>query len=217
MGTKNGTGSSTDDKSAQDTELAKLLGLGQDGEKPDDDEEPHEGDESEEGEDDEDGDEPAPKFEDLHPETQAEIKALRKESGDRRGKIRSLEKELRDARAGKTQTPEEEVAAAEARGEARAREQYGIKLAGAEVKATLKGVIPDEKLDAVVSMLDLARFVDEEGEVDTDEVASLREEYISLLGVRKAPARRSSHGRQGGGSSKKKSTSELFGEALGIG
>jgi hypothetical protein len=76
-------------------------------------------------------------------------------------------------------TDAEKVAAeAEERGRKAALAEHGQKLAGAEIKAALAGVVPDPK--AIVEDLNLAKYVTDDGEVDEDAVKALREKYLAL-------------------------------------
>jgi hypothetical protein len=59
------------------------------------------------------------------------------------------------------------------------------KAARAEVKAALAGVVDNP--DAIVDDLNLARFVDSDGDVDADAVKALRDKYAAFSG-RRAPA-----------------------------
>ena len=66
-----------------------------------------------------------------------------------------------------------DIDAAEERGKQAATLEAGVKLARAEVKAALKGIVPDAQLPGFIDDLNLSRFVDEEGEVDAEAVKAL--------------------------------------------
>lgn len=56
------------------------------------------------------------------------------------------------------------------------------RVARAEVKAALAGVVDNP--DAIVEDLDMSRFVDQHGEIDTDAVQSLRNKYAGFSSPR---------------------------------
>lgn len=73
-----------------------------------------------------------------------------------------------------------EAARAEADKAARSEmsREFGRRIAGAEIKAALAGVVPDP--EAIVEDLNLDRYLTDDGEVDAAEVAKLREKYAAL-------------------------------------
>ena len=73
--------------------------------------------------------------------------------------------------------------------------------------------MPEDKLGEVVEDLNLARYLGDDGEPDTDAIQALREKYKSLLGTRKTTAK-VSHGRSGNGQTSK-SVQQQFEETLG--
>jgi hypothetical protein len=72
---------------------------------------------------------------------------------------------------------DQERAVEEARnaGKADAASEYGQRVAAAELRAALTGLVPDPT--AIVEDLNLAKFVNEDGSVNTDEVARVRSTY----------------------------------------
>lgn len=125
-------------------------------------------------------------------ELQAEIARLRKEAASYRIKARDARKAAKTA---VTPPAETDVKAAEERGRESARMEYGVKLAGAEVRAALAGVVPDEQITDIVDDLNLTRYVGDDGDVDAEAIKSLRDKYTALLGTRKTP--KVNHGKTG--------------------
>ena len=116
-------------------------------------------------------------------------------------KIDRYRNDNRTLRASKKEpavAPKDDLEAAEAKGRAAARDEYGARLAGAEVKARLAAVVPAESLDDFVSKLNLSTYVDE-GEVNTDSIDDLVETVTRLLGNTRKPATKTDHGRSGAG------------------
>jgi len=72
---------------------------------------------------------------------------------------------------------DQERAVEEARnaGKAAAASEFGQRVAAAELRAALTGLVPDPT--AIVEDLNLAKFVNEDGTVNTDEVARVRSTY----------------------------------------
>lgn len=138
-----------------------------------------------------DGQEPE-SVDDLPDWAQEEIRKLRRENATARIKARDA------ARKGaKPDTPPEatrqSLKAAEDRGRAEARMEYGIQLAGAEIKASLAGAFSEEQITDIIEDLNLTRYVEDDGSVDRDAVRALKDKYTALLG--KKPPARVSHGR----------------------
>lgn len=88
-------------------------------------------------------------------------------------------------RVRKANQSEHEKALDEAKNEGRrsALTEAGQRLAAAEIRAALTGVVPDPK--AIVEDLNLLKYVTEDGEVDEDAVKVLREKFASLGGKKK--------------------------------
>lgn len=124
-------------------------------------------------------------------------------------KIKQLEKDnaryRRERRAGKNSsapaTPAKgaegdvtaQIAAATAQARSDARAEYSEQLAGTRIQSALEGLnIPDA--DSLVEDMNLSKFVDEDGNVDTDAVKALIDRYRPLARRRRKPG----HGNQGG-------------------
>ena len=158
----------------------------------------------------EEGQEPSNSIDDLPDWAQTEIRQLRRENANARIKAR-------DAARAKPSTDEQPEAsrqalkAAEDRGRSAARMEYGIRLAGAEVKAALAGVLAEDQIADIVEDLNLSRFVDDEGDVDSEAIKVLRDKYTALAGKRQAP--RVGHGRNTS-PPQAKSTADQFADAL---
>lgn len=120
-----------------------------------------------------------------------EIATLRREAAERRVRDKAA------AKANSTAPEATDVEAARRAGREEAQQEYGIRLASAEVRTALTGVVPEDKLSEIVEDLNLARYVGDDGEPDTDAIKALREKYRSLLGARKTA--KVSHGRSGNG------------------
>jgi len=88
------------------------------------------------------------------------------------------QKELDKLRAASQTDAERAVSEAEARGRQAALADVAQRLAGAEVKAALAGVVPDPA--AIVEDLNLSKYVTSDGEVDSEAVAELRKKYEGL-------------------------------------
>jgi acyl transferase domain-containing protein len=183
--------------SAEDAAVAQKLGIGGGTDEPDGTEDTGQGQEHEEQTDQES------KLEDLPESWQAEIRRLRNENAAQRIKARTAQK----AAPAEGDTP----AAIEARVRETIRLEYGVKLAKSEVTASLKGVVPDALIGAVVGKLDLAQFVGEDGDPDADAITALHDEYVALLGTVKKPASKVGHGRTNGAPSAK-TNAETFAE-----
>lgn len=101
-------------------------------------------------------------------------------------------------------TDAEKLAAeAEERGRTAALAETGRRLAAAEVRAALAGIVPDPK--SIVEDLDLSRYVADDGEVDEDAVTALRDKYASL--AKPGRPKGSADGGNRGGDKPKRATS----------
>jgi hypothetical protein len=112
---------------------------------------------------------------------------------------------------------EHEKAIAEARAEERVKAQSGFaeKLAAAEVKAALTGLVDDP--DDIIEDLNLSRFVGADGEVDSEAVKALKTKYEGLAGRKEAAGRGAAgrvagHGTAGKGGAV--SAADAFAEAI---
>jgi DNA repair exonuclease SbcCD ATPase subunit len=83
--------------------------------------------------------------------------------------------------------------------------------ARSEVKAALAGVVDDP--DAIVDDLNLARFVNDDGEIDSDAVNGLRAKYAKF-GARRAPRPDGSQASAANGKSAPSTPQEEFGHFL---
>lgn len=160
-----------------------------------------------EGEQGEDQGQESTAFEALPQSWQTEIHRLRREAAANRVKAKQAAQAPKAAE-GEQETPD----AIEKRVRESVRLEYGTRVASADVKASLKGVVPEALLDSVVSRLNIAEYVTDQGETDHDAVQALHDEYVTLLGSKK-PAPRVGHSKQGTGAVSK-SNADLFGEAL---
>ena len=70
---------------------------------------------------------------------------------------------------------EEARAAARDEGKAAALSEFGARVAAAEIKAALTGIVPDPA--AIVDDLNIARYLTDTGEVDAGKVAELKAKY----------------------------------------
>lgn len=92
-------------------------------------------------------------------------------------------RELEQVRKANQSDQERAIEAAKDEGRQSALVESGQRLAAAEIRAALAGVVPDPK--AIVEDLNLAKYVGDDGEVDEDAVKALREKYAALNGTRK--------------------------------
>lgn len=114
-----------------------------------------------------------------------EVSTARTEAKNLRDRLKAAEPKVAEydrlAAASKTEAER----ALEAQNAAEARAQAAIqRVARAEVKAALAGVV--DNADAIVDDLNLARFVDDDGEVDTAAIRALRDKYAGF-GSPRAP------------------------------
>lgn len=181
---------------ANDPETARLLGIvGADD---------AEGQESEAGDDESDSEEIT--LEKLPESWQKEIERLRKESARWRTKAQE---------AKKTADPNATLTAKDlqsARDEARqeARFEFGEKLAAARIEAALTGLVPDPA--EIVGDLNLAKYVDDDGEVDVAAITSLKSRYQTITG--KKGTRPVGHARSGNGTNTHNSAADQFADAI---
>lgn len=91
---------------------------------------------------------------------------------------KAAQKELDKLRAASQTDSERAVTEAESKGRQAAQAEFGERLAGAEIKAALSGVVPDPA--AIVEDLNLAKYVTADGEVDSEAVEALRKKYEGL-------------------------------------
>lgn len=148
-------------------------------------------------------------FEQLPTSWQDEIRRLRRENAAARVARRDATK-AGNADAPTNASPQA-LRAAEDRGRDAARMEFGVRLAGAEVKAALAGAMTEEQIADLIDDLNLSRFVLDDGEVDREAVKVLRDKYVSIIG--KKPVARVGHGQRNGAPTQK-SNADLFGDWL---
>ena len=94
--------------------------------------------------------------------------------------------ELDKVRKANQSEQEKAIDAAKNEGRTSALVEAGTKVAAAEIKAALTGIVPDPK--TIVEDLNLAKYVTEDGDVDEAAVKTLREKYAALGNGRKSPS-----------------------------
>lgn len=99
---------------------------------------------------------------------------------------KAKEKELEKLREQSKSDQEKAIDAAKSEGRTSALVEAGTKIAAAEIKAALSGVVPDPK--AIVEDLNLAKYVTDDGDVDEAAVKTLREKYAALGNGKKTPS-----------------------------
>lgn len=131
------------------------------------------------------------------PDPEAEVakwKALaRKHEGNAKANAEAA-KELAALKAANQSDTEKAVSEAEQRGRSAATTELAQKLAAAEVRAALTGVVPDPA--AIVEDLNLAKYVTDTGDVDQEAVTALRKKYESFA---PKPSPDLKQGKQGSG------------------
>lgn len=90
-------------------------------------------------------------------------------------------------RVRKANQSEQERAIEAAKGEGRtaALQEAGQKIAAAEIKAALSGIVANPT--SIIEDLNLARYVTDDGEVDDEAVKALREKFVAAVGDGKKP------------------------------
>lgn len=120
-------------------------------------------------------------------------KAMARKHEDRAKENGAAARELEKLREASLSEAEKAVAEAEKRGRTAALTEVGQRIAAAEIKAALTGVVADPA--AVVDDLNLAKFVTADGDVDAKAVTALKDRYAALIpkvadlkqGARSAP------------------------------
>lgn len=115
------------------------------------------------------------------PDLQAELdrwKAIARKHEDRAKANYPAVKELEELKKSQMSDTERAVKEAEERGRIGAASEFGQKIAAAELKAALAGLIPDPQ--GVIEDLNLAKFVTENGDVDLAAVTALKEKYAAI-------------------------------------
>lgn len=148
----------------------------------DDDDEDDDG-----GDEDDDGDGDAADLEELA----ATVQELGLKPGQIKGRLDASKKWERRAKANKDaadelarikreQLPDHEKAIEDAKAEARnaALAEVADRLVMAEFRAQLAGRLGDDQRDTLLESIDLTRYLDEDGEVDTDKVTSFIDSFV---------------------------------------
>jgi len=107
--------------------------------------------------------------------------------------------ELAALKAANQTDTEKAVTEAEQRGRSAATADFGQRLAAAEIKAALTGVVPDPA--AIVEDLNLVKYVTDTGDVDQDAVTALRVKYAAFAAT-KPTSPDLKQGQQGGDGAK---------------
>jgi hypothetical protein len=126
-------------------------------------------------------DQPSTPAADTEPDSGAETekwKALAKKHEARAKANANAAKELEKLKADQMSETEKAVNEAEARGRKAGTAAGMERLAAAEIKVALTGVVPDPA--SIVEDLNLARYLDEDGEIDADKVAELKAKYEAM-------------------------------------
>lgn len=89
-------------------------------------------------------------------------------------------RELEDLRNKNLPADEAALREAEGRGRTAARAELAQQLAGARIEAALTGIVPDPS--DIVEELNLAKFVDDDGEIDTDAIDDLKTKWAARMG-----------------------------------
>lgn len=108
----------------------------------------------------------------------AKWKALARKNEDRAKENAVKARELEALKAAQMTETERAVAEAKAAGRAEALSSVGQRLAAAEIRAALTGIVPDPS--AIAEDLDLSRYVDDDGNVDEAKVQALAAKYAAF-------------------------------------
>lgn len=119
------------------------------------------------------------------------------------GRSKANHAELEKLRKAGMPDTERQLEEAREAGKAEARSENAQRLAGAEIKAALTGVVKEPS--AVVEDLNLAKFVTDDGEVDSEAVTALKTKYQQMGGKPKFSGDGDGGGR--GGTEKKRAGS----------
>lgn len=131
--------------------------------------------------DDQPNDQPDTPAADTAPDHKAEAEkwqALAKKHEARAKGNASAAKELEALKASQLSETEKAVNEAEERGRKAGTAAGMERLAAAEIKAALTGVVPDPA--SIVEDLNLGRYLDEDGEIDADKVSELKAKYEAM-------------------------------------
>jgi hypothetical protein len=150
---------------------------------------------------------------DLPQWAQDEITKARRQAAQAR--IRAREARQASRQNAPAESSQQTIDDAREAGRKEARAEFAVKLARAEVRGALAGVVPDENLDDVLDDLNFSNYLDENDDVDAEAVTHLRERYTSLLGAQRQRPGRVQHGKQTKPPTNK-SAADLFADALGM-
>jgi hypothetical protein len=151
-------------------------------------------------------------LEELPAAWQEEVRRLRRENATQRVARRDAQRSTREQGDGEDKAPSAQaLRAAEDRGRKAALLESGVRLAGAEIRASLVGAMTEDQATDIIDDLDLSRYVTDEGDVDREAVKHLRDKFVSILGKKTTP--RPGHGQRQGAPSQK-SNADLFGDWL---
>ena len=106
-------------------------------------------------------------------------KAMARKHEDRAKENGAAARELEKLREASLSEAEKAVAEAEKRGRTAALTEVATRLAAAEIRAALTGVVADPAV--VVDDLNLAKFVTPDGDVDAKAVTALKDRYAALV------------------------------------
>jgi hypothetical protein len=129
---------------------------------------------------------PAPPPAPAPPKGDDELTGLREALEAERRKLRETQQSLAQLQRQGMTEQEKAVAEAEARGKAEGLKSAGLLIAAAEFKALAAGRLADP--DEVLSVLDLTRFVRDDGTIDKRGMAAVVEKLVKQLGGAKIPA-----------------------------
>lgn len=113
------------------------------------------------------------------------LEAMKVRARDAEKEAKAAKAELDKLRKAQMTEQEQAVAAAREEGKAEATSAVVQRLAAAEIKAALTGVVPDPT--AIVEELNLARYVGDDGEVDAEKVAALKAKYEGITSGQAPP------------------------------
>lgn len=94
--------------------------------------------------------------------------------------------ELEKVRKANQTEQEKAIDAAKDEGRRAALVEAGERLAAAEIRAALSTVVDDPK--SIIEDLNLAKYVTEDGDVDEDAVAALRQKFAAIGGKKRSPS-----------------------------
>ena len=105
-------------------------------------------------------------------------KALARKHETRSKENSAAAKQLEEQRQAAMTEHEKALAEAEKRGRQSALEQASHRIAAADIRAALSGVVNDP--DSIIEDLNLTRYITDDGDVDAAKVKTLRDKYAAL-------------------------------------